>query len=276
MTNRWKKKIVPGLAIAVLTLGLLGAATYAFAWNPTPTYEAAPNDVAEQVSVDDLTKAADLRVFFGHMSVGRNIMSGMRDVYAANDVPLPEIVEIAPGEVPELSGEGVLVHALIGENYHPLWKLENFDATLRAGLAEKIDVAMLKFCYLDVGWRTDTEALFAEYTKTMDALEADFPNIRFVHMTVPLTTGPYGIKDHLKIVLGREDNPAREEYNALMRAKYGPERLLDLAAIESTAPDGTITPELYAGYTSDGSHLNDTGSALVAAELAQLLASPGN
>lgn len=275
MTNNWKTKLLPRIAVAVVTLGLLGAVTYVFFWDPQQTWEPAANEAATQVTGDELAQAADLRVFFGHMSVGRNIMSGLQDVYAAKDVPLPDIVEIAPGEVPALTDGGVLVHALIGENYHPLGKLENFDATLRAGLGDEVDVALLKFCYLDVSWYTDVDSLFEEYRTTMDALEADYPDVRFVHVTVPLTVGPYGIKDHIKAVLGRDNNPAREEYNDKMRAHYGPDRLLDLAALESQAPDGSTAPELYAGYTSDGSHLNDTGSAMAAVELTQMLANSG-
>lgn len=274
MTKR-KTRLLPGIAVAVVTLGLLGAVTYVFFWDPKPTWEAAPNDAGAQVTSDQLAQVADLKMFFGHMSVGRNIMSGMGDVYGAKGIELPEIVEIAPGEVPDLSGDGVLVHALIGENYYPLGKLENFDATLRAGLADKVDVALLKFCYVDVRPGTDVDALFAKYQETMDSLERDYPNVRFVHATVPLTVGPHGIKGHLKILLKGDHNVEREKYNELMRAAYGPDQLFDLAALESEAPDGSITPELYPGYTSDGEHLNDTGSALAAVELAQLLASSG-
>lgn len=271
MTKKWKKKLVPGIAIAVVSLGLLGAATYALAWDPDETHVAAPNDVAAGVTVEELAEASGHRVFFGHMSVGRNILSGITDVHAAKGVAPPAVIEIESGEMPVLPEGGVLVHALIGENYHPLGKLKNFDETLRAGLGDEVDVALLKFCYLDVSWYTDVNSLFAEYRGTMDALESDYPDVRFVHVTVPLTVGPYGIKDHLKVVLGRDNNVAREEFNELMRAAYDPENLLDIAAMESTAPDGSVVPEMYSGYTSDGSHLNETGSAMAAVKYARLL-----
>lgn len=276
-TMKRKKRLLPGIAVAVATLGLLGAVTYVFFWDPQPAWEAAPNEAATQISSDELAQAADLRMFFGHMSVGQNIMSGIRDVYGTKGVELPTIVEIAPGEVPaDLSEEGVMVHALIGENYYPLGKLENFDSTLRAGLADKVDVAMLKFCYVDVNQDTDVDALFANYQETMSSLERDYPDVHFVHTTVPLTVGPHGIKGHLKVLLRGNHNVARENYNDLMRAAYGPEELLDVAALETKAPDGSIKSGLYPGYTYDGEHLNDTGSALVAVELARMLANSGN
>lgn len=271
MTTKRKSRLLPGIAVAVVTLGLLGAVTYVFFWDPKPTWEAVPNEAATQITSDELAQAADLKLFFGHMSVGQNIISGMSDVYGAKGVEPPTIVEITPGEVPDLSDEGVLVHALIGENYYPLGKLENFDSTLRAGLADEVDVAMLKFCYVDISPDTDVDALFAKYQETMDSLEQDYPNVRFVHTTVPLTVGPHGIKGHLKILLRGDHNVQREKYNDLMRAAYGPDELLDVAALESKAPDGSITPELYPGYTFDGEHLNEAGAGLVAVELFQLL-----
>lgn len=268
--NKWTTKLLPGIA-AVVTLGLIGTVAYVFFWDPKPNLEKAANEAATRIADDELAQAADLRIFFGHMSVGQNIISGLNQVFDSKAIAMQEVVEIVPGEVPAFSGGPVFVHALIGENYHPLGKLKNFDATLRAGLADELDVAMLKFCYVDVAQSTDVDSLFARYQEVVNDLERDYPEVRFIHATVPLTTGGNGIKGQLKVWLGRDDNPARERYNELMRAAYGPEALLDVAAIESQAPDGSTKPELYPGYTFDGSHLNDTGAALVAVELVHLL-----
>lgn len=273
--KNWNTGLMRGITVSVVALGWIAAVAYVFFWDPKQSWEPAPNEAATRITSDELSRAAELRAFFGHMSVGRNILSGVQDVFGSTGVEVPEIVEIVPGETPTLEDGPVLVHALIGENYHPLGKLENFDATLRAGLADEIDVAVLKFCYLDVSWYTDVESLFASYQETMDALERDYPEVRFLHSTVPLTTGPYGIKDHLKVLLGRDNNPGRERFNDMMRAAYEPDQLLDVAAIESRFPDGSTKPELYPGYTDDGSHLNDAGSALVAVEMMLLLAGSG-
>jgi hypothetical protein len=168
-----------------------------------------------------------------------------------------------------------VVHSLLHDNGYPLRKLATYDAALRDGMADRVEVALLKFCYLDVTRDTDVDALFASYKATMDALQRDYPDVRFLHATVPLTTPPSGIKANLKALLRGVDNPNRERYNALVRATYGQEDLLDVAAVEGAAPDGTRQPWLYPGYSNDGSHLNGTGSALVAVELIRLLAEPG-
>lgn len=268
-----KKKPLLGIAAALAVLGLAGAVTYMFFWDPQPNFtDEAPNDAASTVTAEQLSDVANHRIFFGHMSVGKNIISGLDHLYTAHDVAEPAFVEVPVGEQPELQPDsGVFAHTLIGENRHPYRKLENFDAMLRGGLAAQVDTALIKFCYIDLRWDSDVEKLFTTYKETMDRLEADYPEVRFVHTTAPLTTGPYGIKDHVKMLIGRDDNANRERYNELMRETYGSGRLLDVAAIEAKAPDGTSAGELYEGYSNDGAHLNGTGSALVAAEFVRLL-----
>ncbi|RYB90712.1 SGNH/GDSL hydrolase family protein [Nocardioides glacieisoli] len=258
------------LAAAAVVVGLAAAVTLLTFWDPTPRFEPAADEGATLVEASDLQAFSERRIFFGHMSVGKNILSGLREVGAAHGVgPVAEVeVEVAATEVPDLPAGGVLAHALIGENRHPVGKLENFEALVRGGLGDQVDLAALKFCYVDVSWYTDVEDLFETYRQTMDRLEADFPDVRFVHMTVPLTTGPRGIKDRVKVVLGRDDNAARERYNDLMRAAYGPDQLFDIASIEAQGPDGATGDQaLFGGYTSDGAHLNAAGASRVAAEL---------
>lgn len=260
------------LATAVAAVGLLGAFVWVRFWDPTPTFESVADDGASLTGRSDVEAFAGQRIFFGHMSVGNNILSGLDRVHETHGVAPAAEVEIKPGEAPTLPSDGVMVHALIGENRDPLGKLANFDATLRAGVAEQVEVAMLKFCYIDILWNSDVDGLFAEYRKTLDALEADYPEVTFVHMTVPLTAGPHGIRDHLKLLAGRNDNAARERYNDMLRETYGPDRLFDVATLEATLPDGTLQErELFGGYSSDGAHLNAAGSTRIAAHFVRFL-----
>ena len=69
------------------------------------------------------------------------------------------------------------------------------------------------------------------------------------------------------------ENVNRERLNDLLRREYAG-RLVDLAATESTRPDGSrVTGEhdgsnyhaLFEGYASDEGHLNATGTRLAAA-----------
>ena len=263
----------PRIIIVLAAVCLLGSTVGYVFWNPTPSYDSVANDGASLTKRTDVEAFAQRRVFFGHMSVGKNLLSGLDEVHAAHEVEPATRIEIAPGESPTLPDDGVLVHALIGENRHPQGKLANFDRTLRAGLAEQVEVAALKFCYIDVRWDTDAKALFETYRDTLDKLEADYPDVRFVHLTVPLTTGPHGIRDQLKDWVGRDDNAARERYNELVRKTYGPDQVFDIAALEASEPDGTTGKrELFGGYSSDGAHLNQAGATRIAAEFVNFLA----
>jgi DNA-binding cell septation regulator SpoVG len=149
----------------------------------------------------------------------------------------------------------------------------------------------MKFCWVDIYSNTDVDALFARYRDTMAALERDFPNVTFIHVTVPLVTERQGLfsklKTRLKTVLGRSDvnhplaNVARERLNALIRSEYAGRHLFDLAAIQSTRPDGTRVSgrydnqayfALYDGYASDDVHLNAVGSKIAATAFLEAIA----
>lgn len=258
------RKLLPRVVAAIVVVGVLGAVTWKFFWDPKPTYEPAANEAAALITSDELEAAAETRVWFAHMSVGRNILGGVRWLYAEAGVDAPNIVEVPAGEQTELPEGPVLAHTLIGDNGHPMRKLASFDSMVRSGIGDEVDVIALKFCYLDVRWYSDVDEIFASYRETMAALERDYPDVRFLHLTVPVTTGPYGIKDNIKVLIGRDDNEARGRFNELLRQTYDLEQVFDIALIESTRPDGTVTSELTDGYSDDGSHLNETGSALAA------------
>lgn len=267
-----RTKLWPRVLVAVAVLGGVGGAVGVRYWAPQPA-TAAANAGASTVSKADLALAADSRLFFGHMSVGWNVLDGMEDVFAFNGMERPALVQLTLGEDPNDLPDGrLIVHAEIGVNGHPLGKLKNFDTALRSGLADQIDVALLKFCYVDITQATDVDALFEAYRSTLDALERDYPNVRFLHATAPLTVAPSGIKENLRALLRGDDNKARVRYNALMRSEYRQDELFDLALAESTAPDGSLSDALYPGYSSDGEHLNASGASLAAAELMRILA----
>lgn len=262
--------------MVVAAVGVLGAASLYFLWDPEKSYDPAPDTAAAAIAPEVLQQASGTRVFFGHMSVGKNVLSGVSDVYEANGVTQPEVIEIpVGGSVSTKAGQGALVHALIGQNGHPMRKLANFDSTLRSGVADQVDVALIKFCYVDIRWNTDVDAFFAEYKQTMADLERDFPNVRFLHSTAPLTVGPEGIKDHLKVALGRDDNAARARYNDLILSTFDADQVFDIAAAEATAPDGATLPSLYPGYSSDGEHLNASGASKAAVLLLETVAQSG-
>src|SRR5438270_2460637 len=228
----------------------------------------------------ELALLATKRIYFAHQSVGANILQGVAELARGAGVPL-RIVE-APRAAAVAAG--TFGHFYVPENGAPLDKLANFEAALGAGSG--IDIALIKFCYVDINAGTDAAALFTRYQATIAKLRAQNPNTMFVHATLPLTTAQTGPKALAKRLLGRTpygtiENVRREQYNALMRRAYaGREPLFDLARIESTAPDGSavtvawdgaVAPAMASAYTDDGRHLNEQGRLVAARALLALL-----
>ncbi|HEY3075374.1 MAG TPA: hypothetical protein VGJ74_09385 [Burkholderiales bacterium] len=215
----------------------------------------------------DLERLAQQRIYFGHQSVGANILDGVKELARAAGVPL------------------AIQDEFVAENGDPLRKLASFKAALGEG--SRFDIALVKFCYVDVTAETDARALFERYRATVAELRAKNPRTIFVHATLPLTTVQTGPKALAKRLLGRApygtiQNVRREQYNRLLRGTYaGREPIFDLARLESIAPDGTAVsvawngataPAMSAAYTDDGGHLNARGRALAAQEFVTVLA----
>jgi len=230
------------------------------------------------------TELAAKRIWFGHQSVGDDIMAGVRDLAAAD----PRLgVRVAAGGDALAGGGGVFAHERIGRNGDPGLKTDEFARRLEGPLRGRVDVAFHKYCYADIGEGTDVAAVFEHYRRTMDRLRAEFPAVVFVHVTTPLVRVQSGPRALLKRLLGRSPgrypaNLSRERFNQRMRETYaGREPVFDLAAIESTRPDGRreivrfgagSAPALVPAYTTDGSHLNEAGRRRVAGALLAFLA----
>lgn len=126
--------------------------------------------------------------------VGRleRVLSGVGELYAAHDLAAPAMVQVGVGDTPPATtpGVGAVVHTEIGVNGDPLGKLANFAAMLRGGMAAKVDVAVLKFCFTDITAGTDVDAVFAAYSTTIDELRREFPAVRILAATVPLEIAP--------------------------------------------------------------------------------------
>ncbi len=232
-----------------------------------------------------LEKLAQKRIYFGHQSVGYDIVEGL----AALGRERPDLrLEIVEARSPDALRGPAFAHSPNGRNREPFSKISDFADTLeRGGLGARTDIALFKFCYVDFRPGTDVEKVFGEYRSTMARLRRTFPRVKFVHVTSPLTVVQSGPKAFVKRLLGRmpygaEANIVRERFNALMRAEYaGREPLFDLAAVESTRAggraaifeDGGTSYRALAGeYASDGEHLNALGARRAAAHLLETLA----
>lgn len=230
----------------------------------------------------DLQHIAQRKIFFGHQSVGRNLLDGVSQLSTMAGVPVHMVeAPTAGGVVPATFG-----HTLVDRNGDPFQKIKSFEQAM-GQQPTGLDIALVKFCYVDFTANTDVKTLFASYRATIENLKAKNPGTAFVHVTAPLTVVQGGFKGSLKRLLGRApyetiENLRREKYNTLLREAYkGREPLFDLARIESTAPDGTavsvewngsIAPAMFPAYTDDGGHLNATGKLRAARELVSILA----
>ncbi len=249
-----------------------------------PATNAEPMPITDQVRAD-LEVLRSVRVFFGHQSVGGNIIAGLTAL--AKEVGVD--IAIAPeGESPP--GPGI-IHAAAGRNNHPSSKIASL-ATALENMADNLpQQAMVKLCYVDFNPDTDSEAVFRDYRDTMISLQRQYPAVTLIHATVPLTTRPVSVKDVVKRLIGRsvwEDdaNTRRAAYNQRLRETFKEQPLFDLARIESTRPDGsteTFTNRqsgsiaaLYPGYASDDGHLNAQGRRLAAVEFARVIAGAAN
>jgi len=268
------------VGLLVFSAALLTGACRGGAVRQEPVQGASLSEVSDTTWQSLGTK----RVFFGHQSVGANIMEGVADVIRDE----PRIgLRVAGGVDALAGGGGTFAHGPVGKNGDPGFKTDDFARLIEGPLRGKVDVAFHKYCYVDISETTDVAAVFGYYQKTMARLRAEFPGVVFVHVTTPLVGVQSGPRAALKLLLGRDPgryggNFARERFNDLMRDAYrGREPLFDLAAIESTRPEGSREAirsgnrrgyALVPAYTTDNSHLNEVGRRRVAEELLVFLA----
>jgi hypothetical protein len=239
----------------------------------------------KSISAEKWQKLSQKKIYFGHQSIGFNIIDGIKDVMKENPEIKLNIVETAD---PTKFGVPLFAHSRVGKNTDPRSKIDAFSGIMASGIGNSADLAFLKFCYVDVDARTDINKVFTDYKKTMDQLKKDYPKTAIVHFTLPLTVAKTTIKTKIKSLLGKQDiweyndNIKRNEFNEKLRKEYeGKEPLFDLAAIESTYPDGKRSSfrvagktyySLIPGYTTDGGHLNEQGRRIAAQALLTLLA----
>lgn len=229
----------------------------------------------------ELQRVAGLRIVFAHQSVGNNILDGVRTISEREKVPLR--IDKARSDASTAPG---IVHFMVGENGKPESKIDDFRTTLGARPFGNVDVALMKFCFVDFDVDTDPNKLAADYETAIDTLQREQPATRFLAVTVPLETLQTGFKAWLKRLIGRkpggfEANARRFAFNEEIRKHYAPAQLFDLARAEASAGgtphtvaiDGVDAEALDPAFSADGAHLNADGKVAVASALIRALAS---
>lgn len=227
--------------------------------------------VASLVTREEWTAAASRSIFFGHQSVGDNMLDGLRQISAAEGWPGLRVTA-ADGPQPRPA----LLHAKIGQNGDPSSKIQAFRDVLLEGMADTVDVALMKFCFWDIRRETDIDKVFDEYRTTMADLARRFPKVTFIHATVPLVAADMDWRARVRRLMGTQtgtdiDNATRERLNRKIREHYSPATIFDIARAESEgSPAGH--PQLLVELSSDGAHLNDEGRRRVGAAFIRTIA----
>ena|SRR6056297_40050 len=247
----------------------------------TKTYQ----KIIDSIPAQQWEKLSRQKIYFGHQSVGFNIMDGVADIMADNaaiNFNIKETSDLSDFDQP------VFAHSRNGENRDWQSKIDGFHDKINSGLGKKADIAFFKLCYVDITGETDAQKLFESYRQTMKQLEKEFPDTVFLHTTAPLKTTKTSWKIWIKKLIGKEhiweyaDNIKRNEFNDLIRQEYGDSRrLFDIARAESTYLDGNRETfekdgERYEAlvpiFTNDGGHLNEMGRKVVAAHMLRVIA----
>lgn len=240
-------------------------------------YEASNMTATEQISAAEWQALAQKRVVFGHQSVGQNILNGVQSLAAQAGINLPIVKSRTP------LASGGITHFFVGENEDPSSKLKDFTSALESDAARGTDIALVKFCYLDFNGDSNAKQIAEQYSTALDRLSQQAPTTTFVAITAPLTVLQTGPKAWIKRLLGRTpsgfaDNARRQEFNEILRARYGQQgRLFDLAKIEAEGAEardyqGQPIEVLNPVLTYDDGHLNSQGERIVAARLIKFLA----
>ena len=162
---------------------------------------------------------------------------------------------------------------------------KRFTEIMESGVGSAVDIGFFKFCYVDIMRDCDPQRIFDDYSTAMEELTEKYPDVKFMHVTVPIRSIPKQAKRYLKqtikLLIGKpgffEDNIVRHNYNNLLRNAYSKTGLFfDLAFIESVNINGfgcyalkrdekvaVMAPE----YTEDAGHLNSLGRKKAAEQL---------
>jgi hypothetical protein len=230
-----------------------------------------------------IRQVAEQKVYFGHQSVGYNIIDGVQLWEDESGIELSKAFSRDFSSVPETS----FVHFKVGTNGDPRAKIDDFVTLVDQIPEQENAIAFFKFCYADFHESTDVDDLFVYFSEKMLYLKDKHTNIHFLVSTVPAMAVQKGWRASAKKVLGRApygylQNIKLFEFNRKILAEFdGILPVFDLAGIEVTRPDGAMETYRHKGsdypcmpdyYASDYGHLNDFGARTVSYNLLAFLA----
>lgn len=215
------------------------------------------------------------KVFFGHQSVGNNMINGLNTLIENNDdlnfIKVLTIENYLKLENKDDDSLFYFIHTRIGENGHPQKKIDDFKKNIQ--ILHEVDAAFMKFCYADIRPHSNIESIYTNYKSAHIELSNEFKNTKFIYFTVPVTAKQGTIKRVIKSIVGKEDqNINRFKYNELLR-NDSIQYLFDIAFHESNnnLSKSKGIEYLKKEYTYDENHLNETGSKYIVSLLINFL-----
>ncbi|WP_321371043.1 hypothetical protein [uncultured Desulfuromusa sp.] len=165
--------------------------------------------------------------------------------------------------------------------------MDEFTSVLRKGVTSKVNIALLKLCYVNFSVDTDVQQLLRYYLNAMEKMSDSFPNLNFVHLTAPLVVNQATWKAKIKLLTGKgtlwehQANIVRNQYNDLLVQEYrGRKPVFDIAKYESTYENGKrhmfqdqkkTYSSMILEYIHDSGHLNNKERKWVANNLLTFL-----
>jgi len=234
----------------------------------------------DNLTAAEINSAVNLKTYFEHASVGRNILNGVQKLIAdglalkrgtwktwapvdddgkptyytdGNDSLGYVFDETSMNETKEgtikswfASNTGLFDNAR--GNPSAADKIDYFRAAVDTyGIGSSVDVAIMKFCWID------PSADLSDYEAMMTSLQSAYPDLVLVYCTIPLTNS------------ADSDTAARNTFNNALRSYCSTNNLwlFDIADIESHKPDGTAYTDAETGaelewpdYSYDSGHMN--------------------
>lgn len=197
----------------------------------------------------DLFLLSSQNIYFGHRSVGENIISGMKKIISEDTSSGLRITKL---ENLKYNGSRYFADSNIGKNGDPESKIKEFARTVDSLSTLGLNLAMMKFCYVDITSSTDVNSVFNYYAGAIASLKRKHPGLTIINFTVPLTAQRSLYRKLVDLVKGNDsnnqaDNAARNKFNELLKSQFPHDEIFDLAGIESTYPDGKRNTEITDG-----------------------------
>ena len=225
---------------------------------------------------------ASRTVYFGHQSVGRDLIAGINRLNCDGAIGLSVVQTDDPTS---LTGPA-FVHFLAGSNRDYASKNAALLRLLKSRRSADGAIVLLKYCYVDLTGDHNPYDIFAAYCEMVETIQAEYPDVTVVHSTIPLTTVETAFVAQTRNLIGRptqrKASIARHRYNQLLRAEFvGEQPMFDLARIEATRPDGRVATFMSHGSpietlavenTYDGGHLTARCQMIAAEALLNVLA----